>query len=90
MRQLRSISKLFFYAATDFERDPEVRRFFQRSIYYPPVSLKDKMKEELARYETQAFEKIAVLLDEVTHDEAKKNTLDSSFLCFLGWPWCGT
>ncbi|MHC5251208.1 TetR/AcrR family transcriptional regulator [Listeria kieliensis] len=75
--------KAFFYAATDFERDPEVRRFFQRSVYYPPVSLKEKMQEELTRYETQAFEKIAVLLDEVTHDEEKKTRWIRVFYAFL-------
>ncbi|EUJ30735.1 TetR family transcriptional regulator [Listeria floridensis FSL S10-1187] len=68
--------KAFFYEATDFEKNPEIRRFFQRSIYYPPVSLKEKMIEEMKNYEQLTFDKIGTLLDEVTQDETKKNTLD--------------
>ncbi|MBC1475641.1 TetR/AcrR family transcriptional regulator [Listeria grandensis] len=72
----------FFYKVTDFNSDPEVKRFFQRAIFFPPQSLATQMREEMTTYEALTSETIGnILLRKL--DEAQKEKWIYVFYCLL-------
>ncbi|EIA21150.1 TetR/AcrR family transcriptional regulator [Listeria fleischmannii] len=82
-KTLQDYLKAVFYDATDFETSPETKKFFQRSVYFPPTSLKDRLIQETESYEALTFEMIGSLLNEIHMNQAEKERWIHAFYCFI-------
>ncbi|WP_088809208.1 MULTISPECIES: TetR/AcrR family transcriptional regulator [Listeria] len=80
---LEEYFKAIFYEVTDFETYPEVKKFFQRSVYFPPASLKVNLNQETASYETFSFEVIGTFLNELNMTEKAKERWIHMFYCLI-------
>ncbi|MBC6310444.1 TetR/AcrR family transcriptional regulator [Listeria sp. FSL L7-1582] len=74
--------RAFFYKVTDFGVDPDVKRFFQRAIFFPPQSLAKQMREEMTTYEAMTSESIGAILGQEL-DAVQKEKWIYVFYCLL-------
>lgn len=74
--------KATFFHLTNFEHNVIEKRFFQRAIYYPPDSLKDKMKQDFISYETYSFDLLTEALKKQIDNENTYIWI-KTFFCLL-------
>lgn len=72
----------FFYKVTDFGVNPQVKRFFQRAIFFPPQSLAKQMREEMMTYEAMTSKSIGAILGKKL-GAAQKEKWVFLFYCLL-------
>ncbi|WP_099223469.1 TetR/AcrR family transcriptional regulator [Listeria costaricensis] len=78
-----ALLKAIFYKATDFEREPEAKKFFQRAVYYPPKALESRMMEETKNYEELSFDLLGGILSEQLTDKGSRDRWLHVFYAFL-------
>ncbi|AQY50416.1 putative transcriptional regulator, TetR/AcrR family protein [Listeria weihenstephanensis FSL R9-0317] len=79
---VREALHAFFYKVTDFNVDPQVKRFFQRAIFFPPQALAKQMREEMTTYEALTSQSIGAILVQ-TLDKAQQENWIYVFYCLL-------
>ncbi len=82
-KSLEAYFKAVFYDATDFETNPETKKFFQRSVYFPPASLKMSLIQETESYEALTFEIMGTFLNELNMAKKAKEKWIHTFYCFI-------
>ncbi|WP_163652171.1 TetR/AcrR family transcriptional regulator [Listeria sp. PSOL-1] len=79
----RDLLQSVFYKATDFKQAADAKKFFQRTIYYPPKTLQNKLKEEASTYETLTFQALGEILVEEIPDEISRKHWLHIFYCLI-------
>ncbi|EUJ43823.1 TetR/AcrR family transcriptional regulator [Paenilisteria rocourtiae] len=74
--------RAFFYKVTDFGVNSQVKRFFQRAIFFPPQSLAKQMREEMMTYEAMTSKSIGEILGKKL-GSAQKEKWVFLFYCLL-------